>query len=133
MLEEPLPINGEPNNQPKQKIPTSAAKLDTKDDISVTASVSPMIAPMRGKRFSFRRLNTMATFNDVDIDNHLDYIKDMLTRLNYSLDQRMFSDLILSILDKILETLNVENKFNRIIFNYIIEFGNFKTDSPILL
>jgi len=104
-----------------------------KDDISIAASVSPMIGASRSKRFSFRRLNTMSTFNDVDIDNHIDYIKEELNKINYSLDSRMFSDLILNILDKILTNNGVNNKFNRIIYNYIIEFGNFKTDSPILL
>jgi len=59
--------------------------------------------------------------------------KEELNKINYSLDSRMFSDLILNILDKILTNNGVNNKFNRIIYNYIIEFGNFKTDSPILL
>ncbi len=103
------------------------------DNISAT-SVSPMVHPTRNKRhFSFRRLNTMTTFNDVDIDNHVEFIKEQLGKINYSIDQRMFSDLILNILDRLLSSDKSFNKFNRIIFNYIIEFGNFSTDSPILL
>jgi len=53
-----------------------------KDDISIAASVSPMIGASRSKRFSFRRLNTMSTFNDVDIDNHIDYIKEELNKIS---------------------------------------------------
>ena len=87
------------------------------------------------RRFSFRRLNTMSTFCDVDIDCYLDYIKDELVKLEYTIDQRMFPDHILTILDKLLanNNQNGSGSFSRIIFNYIIEFGSFKPDSPIML
>jgi len=84
------------------------------------------------RRLTIRRLNTMPTYEDIDVDKYLDYIATELNKLNHSLDERMFIDLILNILDQKCAEYKHDN-FNRLLFFHIIEFGNFQKDSPILL
>jgi len=74
----------------------------------------------------------MPTYEDIDVDKYLDYIATELNKLNHSLDERMFIDLILNILDQKCAEYKHDN-FNRLLFFHIIEFGNFQKDSPILL
>ncbi len=132
------PLNPSHNKGPP-KTPSLEDSRSSKYSIPNTSSIieenqNQVQKPERKKnrKLTIRRLNTMPTIEDIDVDKYLDELVPELSELQHSLDERMFIDLILKILDTKCKEYN-HNDFNRLLFNHIIEFGNFNRDSPILL
>jgi hypothetical protein len=65
----------------------------------------------------------------IDVDYYLTNISKLLEQNNLNLNSRMFMDNLVNTLD----TLNSGRKFNRALFQHILDFGAHKKDSVILL
>jgi hypothetical protein len=75
-----------------------------------------------------KHINTQE--NDyIDVDYYLSNVAKFLEKHNLNLNSRMFMDNIINTLD----TINKGRKFNRTLFTHILDFGNHKKDSVILL
>jgi hypothetical protein len=64
-----------------------------------------------------------------NVDFYLNKATPIIEKNSFNLNQRMFIDNLINSLD----TLNKTEKFNRSLFNHIIEFGRHWKDSVILL
>lgn len=77
-----------------------------------------------------KSLNSIKVVNDeYEVDEYLTQTEIELKKIGHSLGQRMFSDAVINVLDKLMEG----KSFNRLIFLYILEVSHLKKDSPILL
>jgi hypothetical protein len=64
-----------------------------------------------------------------NVDFYLNKVTPIIERNSFNLNSRMFIDNLINTLD----ILNKTEKFNRSLFNHIVEFGLHRKDSVILL
>jgi hypothetical protein len=76
-----------------------------------------------------KHINTTEFGDHTDVDSYLTNISKFLEKHNFNLNSRMFMDNLINTLDN----LNNGRKFNRSLFTHILDFGNHKKDSVILL
>jgi hypothetical protein len=77
-----------------------------------------------------RNINTTDNMDHIDVDYYLTNVSKLLEKNNFNLNSRMFMDNLINTLDNL---LGGDNKFNRALFTHVLDFGNHKKDSVILL
>jgi hypothetical protein len=76
-----------------------------------------------------KKVHSTDLIDHTDVDYYLTNISKILEKHNFNLNSRMFMDNLINTLDQ----LNNGKKFNRALFTHILDFGNHKKDSVILL
>jgi hypothetical protein len=77
-----------------------------------------------------KRINTTDGKDIIDVDYYVTNLSKILEKKNINLNSRMFLDNLVNTLDSL---LSEGHKFNRALFTHILDFGNHKKDSVILL
>lgn len=95
--------------------------IESRNDLSGSHS-----ANLQNKTIESQKLNNNSTsklamaYEDVDIDKYMHLVKEELNNIGYTLDKRAFIQNIINILDKLISP----NKFNKMIFFHILDYGN---------